>query len=79
MADAYETARYPEAELPRLEDEVTGEQTYAAGYTHTRTGEWVVPMLIHFEPAKSQCLQLLSLKRLIDTRLMQRNRKWLKL
>jgi hypothetical protein len=39
------THAFPEAELPRIEPGAADE-TYAAGFTPTRTGEWVVGLLI---------------------------------
>lgn len=41
-----EVSQVGPAELPRVEDAAVDVQTFAVGYTPTRSGDWVVPLLI---------------------------------
>ena len=36
----------PEAELPRLIDEAESDQTYTAGYTPTKIGDWATELAL---------------------------------
>ena len=36
----------PEAELPRLVDDAESDQTYAAGYTPTKIGDWATELAL---------------------------------
>ena len=42
-----------EAELPRIEDNALPYETFAVGFTPTKTGNWVAAMLVKIEPAQS--------------------------
>lgn len=52
MLNEFESTVSPLAELPRQGDEAVLDQTYAAGFTPTKSGEWVVPMLVIVKPTK---------------------------
>lgn len=42
----------PEAELPRIEDQALDNEAFVAGFTPTRTGEWVTGLLV--QPAEAE-------------------------